>query len=424
MSHDSVTLSWQAPAGAAVTGYQILRRDPASQDAGVFDTVEADTGSADTSYADSTVQPLTRYVYRVKAHSSSGTSAVSNYVNVTIPDNNNGGDGDNVVFIDEEPLRTAQQSACDALPLLAVSWSITVTVGVQPPSGGSTTYGYISSPSLGGISDRRIRYATVNDVQINRLSYRDLDSHDGGELNLTVAAELPSDDSMFVDDVEYRFADAELTQSFVYRWEVGELGWADGDMIEVIFGRRSQVDDFSLNRYIEADVLPNGAWCEFTTAGRPRWIWVEVQAGTSYRIELYFKNRHGGWSNNENENRWSHPWIDYLHNPRRPPPAPPRLPLLHEPRPLLELRREDRRSCRGVRLRRQRRRLHSLRGSTRPHDRQLPRQRRRDRLPVCPRGPRRARLVPARPRRRGGPALLTDPPAGPPGGIAYALVVC
>ena len=159
VSSGSVTLSWDAPAGGTVTGYEILRRDPASQDAGVFDTVEADTGSADTSYVDSVVQPLTRYVYRVKAHSSSGTSAVSNYVNVTTPahtpdnnndgdddgtgdDNNDGtgdddgdgtgdndgdgpdpndGDDDSVVFIDEEPLQAAQQSARPDRPVIRIS---------------------------------------------------------------------------------------------------------------------------------------------------------------------------------------------------------------------------------------------------------------------------------------------------------------
>ena len=85
VSHDSVTLSWDAPGDSSITGYLILRRDTVNQAAGQFDTIAADTGSAATNYTDATAEPETRYAYRIKAHNASGTSPQSNYVNVTTP---------------------------------------------------------------------------------------------------------------------------------------------------------------------------------------------------------------------------------------------------------------------------------------------------------------------------------------------------
>ncbi len=85
VAHDSVTLSWDDPDDNSITGYHILRRDKVNQLAGTFSTVEANTGSASTSYTDATVSAETRYVYRVQAINSAGTSARSGYVNVETP---------------------------------------------------------------------------------------------------------------------------------------------------------------------------------------------------------------------------------------------------------------------------------------------------------------------------------------------------
>ena len=79
---DSVSLSWNDPEDASITGHQVLRRNPQTQDAGVFDTVAADTGSADTSYVDTTVATDTRYFYRVLAINAAGTSPRSGYLSV------------------------------------------------------------------------------------------------------------------------------------------------------------------------------------------------------------------------------------------------------------------------------------------------------------------------------------------------------
>ena len=85
VSHDSVAFSWDDPGDDSITGYRILRRDPAHQDPGVFSTLVSNTGSAATSYTDGAVAAETRYVYRVKAINSKGLSGQSNYVNVETP---------------------------------------------------------------------------------------------------------------------------------------------------------------------------------------------------------------------------------------------------------------------------------------------------------------------------------------------------
>ena len=85
VSHDSVAFSWDDPGDDSITGYRILRRDPAHQDPGVFSTLVSNTGSAATSHTDGAVAAETRYVYRVKAINSKGLSGQSNYVNVETP---------------------------------------------------------------------------------------------------------------------------------------------------------------------------------------------------------------------------------------------------------------------------------------------------------------------------------------------------
>ena len=85
VAHNSITLSWNDPGDSTISGYVILRRDPETQDAGTFSTIQSDTGSDATTYTDTTVDPETRYVCRVKATNSVGTSGRSNFVNVTTP---------------------------------------------------------------------------------------------------------------------------------------------------------------------------------------------------------------------------------------------------------------------------------------------------------------------------------------------------
>ena len=67
-AHDSVRLEWSAPAdNNTVSGYQVLRRDRATDPAGQFSVVAQDTGSPETSHVDNTVLPGRQYTYRVLA---------------------------------------------------------------------------------------------------------------------------------------------------------------------------------------------------------------------------------------------------------------------------------------------------------------------------------------------------------------------
>ena len=84
-THDSVALAWDDPGDASITHYQIFRRDRDVHDAGEFVTIEENTGSAAASYTDDTVEPETRYVYRVKAVNQHGASTWSNFVRADTP---------------------------------------------------------------------------------------------------------------------------------------------------------------------------------------------------------------------------------------------------------------------------------------------------------------------------------------------------
>ena len=74
VAHDSVTIGWDDPGDSSITGYQILRREPAVHDAGVFPVIVSDTATAATSYTDTAVAASTQYVYRVKAINAAGLS--------------------------------------------------------------------------------------------------------------------------------------------------------------------------------------------------------------------------------------------------------------------------------------------------------------------------------------------------------------
>ena len=64
--HDSVTITWDDPQDDSITGYRILRRNRDTDALGSFTVMEEDTGSTNTGYTDGTVEPSTRYGYRVR----------------------------------------------------------------------------------------------------------------------------------------------------------------------------------------------------------------------------------------------------------------------------------------------------------------------------------------------------------------------
>ena len=84
-THDSVALAWDDPSDASITHYQIFRRDRDVHDTGEFVTIQENTGSAAASYTDDTVEPETRYVYRVKAVNQHGASTWSTFVRADTP---------------------------------------------------------------------------------------------------------------------------------------------------------------------------------------------------------------------------------------------------------------------------------------------------------------------------------------------------
>ena len=85
VGHDSVTLSWDDPGDATITGYQILRRNRDVDALGEFTVVEDDTASTDTSYTDHSVDAATRYGYRIKARNAHGLSPRSRAARVETP---------------------------------------------------------------------------------------------------------------------------------------------------------------------------------------------------------------------------------------------------------------------------------------------------------------------------------------------------
>ena len=84
VTHDSVTISWTAPDHDDIRHFLILRRNPAEQDAGVF--IEAGTTSDGTvtTFTDNSLEPETRYVYRVKTvYDDDDVSKWSSFINAT-----------------------------------------------------------------------------------------------------------------------------------------------------------------------------------------------------------------------------------------------------------------------------------------------------------------------------------------------------
>ena len=84
-SHDSVTLTWDDPGDASITGYVILRRVRVNDTGGDFNELVADTASAATTYTDDTVAASLTYTYRIKAINGAGTSERSRWRHIDTP---------------------------------------------------------------------------------------------------------------------------------------------------------------------------------------------------------------------------------------------------------------------------------------------------------------------------------------------------
>ena len=84
-SHDRVNLTWDDPNDASITHHQIFRRNRDVHAAGEFVTIASNTGSTAARYRDDTVEPETRYVYRVKAVNAHGASKWSSFASANTP---------------------------------------------------------------------------------------------------------------------------------------------------------------------------------------------------------------------------------------------------------------------------------------------------------------------------------------------------
>ena len=81
VSHNSLTLSWDDPQNANITGYRVMR----GTDGNSLSTIEDNTQSDSTSFTDSTVEPETIYHYAILALSQDGDGAESSTIGITTP---------------------------------------------------------------------------------------------------------------------------------------------------------------------------------------------------------------------------------------------------------------------------------------------------------------------------------------------------
>ena len=73
-----VSMRWDDSDDSSITGYQILRREPAVHEPGHFEVHLANTGSTDSTHTDRDIEHFTEYVYRVTAINEHGISEPSN----------------------------------------------------------------------------------------------------------------------------------------------------------------------------------------------------------------------------------------------------------------------------------------------------------------------------------------------------------
>ena len=217
VSHDVVSLSWDDPGDASISGYQILRRDRDLSPVGVFEVLVDDTGSAAAAYADRQVQPETRYNYRVKARNTAGLSRRSNFVRADTPP------------APEEAIEEALKKAIKALPEEAVTvWTGQLTVGVfaaaAPP-----VPGYAVWTSQGALSPDSFWFDEKEYTVLGLLEH-------GGGLNLVLDRPLPHDFVLELGARRYE-SGASLEPVFVwagrYWWPDDAIGWAAGDELTV-----------------------------------------------------------------------------------------------------------------------------------------------------------------------------------------------
>ena len=153
VEHNSLTLSWNGPRDARITGYRVLR----GPDADSLSTIQADTGSPGTNYTDSTVEPETTYHYAVIALSQDGQGGQSPAFSVTTP----------AEPVDEDPVKNDPPAAPTGLAAARTGHSVVTLTWDDPQDDTITGYQILRGTEANNL-------ATINsDTESNATEYQD-----------------------------------------------------------------------------------------------------------------------------------------------------------------------------------------------------------------------------------------------------------
>ena len=150
VAHDSLTLSWNDPQDANITGYRIQRGTEANS----LSTIEDNTESANTSFTDSTVEPETTYHYAVIALSQDGDGAQSTTSVTTLAE-------------PEETVQNDPPAAPTGLVASQVGHSVLTLTWNGPQDDNITGYRILRGPSADSLA------AIQADTRNNRTEYED-----------------------------------------------------------------------------------------------------------------------------------------------------------------------------------------------------------------------------------------------------------
>ena len=210
ISHDRVTLVWDDPGDGSITGYQVLRRAIDGDEYGdgegaaEFVSVAEDTGTQEITYTDTSVEPRTRYAYRVKARNMEGDSAESAAVHVNTP-------------------------------LEGPVWAATLRVGdLGQRSGSAESYlGYSFFLDPDTLSPYWFEYEGRG-IAVYTLAFSETAQ------NLALMTNSPLDPALWLEigGSEYAISGARVTQGpgeghTIYDWDGVDLGWAVDDVVDV-----------------------------------------------------------------------------------------------------------------------------------------------------------------------------------------------
>ena len=210
VSHDSLTLTWNNPQDANITGYRVMR----GTDAGSLATL-ANPQSDSTSYTDATVEPETTYHYAVLALSQDGNSVQSDAIGATTPAAPK--------KKDPPPQRVgARQVTTTDI------WTATLT----PAALGGESFGCTFSCSNATV-------LTDNDFTYDSTDYTVTNLYiiSNGNLRITLDTDITTatgaDLSLVVGTTTFAFASADTATARYRVWESTSLSWTAGTDVAV-----------------------------------------------------------------------------------------------------------------------------------------------------------------------------------------------